>query len=84
MQRYQGSWDLVSQGADGRRNWVRGCRAGCANLPCLCHDPHLAAAPLSSSANVPKALELTPPALSRRVVLKQFSLGGPRLIKLGA
>lgn len=84
VQRYQGSWDLVSQGADGRRSWVRGCRAGCANLPCLCQDPHLAAAPWSGSANVPKALELTLPALTRRVVLKQFSLGSLRLVKLGA
>lgn len=75
----------MSQGADGRRSWaqeaaelaVPTCPASAMILTVLL----LAAAPLSGSPNVPKAsLELTPPALTRRVVLKQFSLGSPRLI----
>lgn len=77
----------MSQGADGRRSWgqeaaelaVPTCPASSITLTVLL----LASAQCSGSPNIPKAslaLELPPPALTRRVVLKQFSLGSPRLI----
>lgn len=71
----------MAGGAGARRlqEAVPTCPASAVTLTVLL----LAAARLSGSPSVPRtslALELTPPALTRRVVLKQFSLGSPRLI----
>lgn len=91
MQTYRARLDLASAGADGRTSWsweaaelaALICSATTPAMPPVLHLHRAIGIVLVFSYLVPISplvLEQTPPALTRKAVLKQFHLSNARLI----